>query len=604
MHLKFKKIIIAAITIFFAGNCFSCGASSWNTNRSGVLVKERALTSAINKNPQNTDASIQLINLYLDSNQEAKAMIELNRIQKRVNNSPRFFISAANSLLSRGMYKEAENMAKKAVKISYNNIDAFISLGNIYFKKANSLGNTPEELELKKLCLIKAFDNFYTAYKYNPSSPFAHIGLADVYYINGQSALALDEILKAKELSTNNAQALYLIGEYLYKTKEFAKSKIYLQKSISAGLTSNYKTYYMLAKLSEQEGNNENAQKNYIKSLKLKPEHQQSQQNLDRLIKISYNDSEMLSTKEKSTTDLFNNINDELNTIMQADLYLVADEFTKARESYISVLNKNPKNINAITGLAELYYAKWIEGFASSADFVNDSKYILKTKENSRVVIPLTKFKLINEDQMPEEVRQKFINLSISETFDFYDLLNEVRAEFFLGNFEDSHEKLEKLLTFKLSNYEKFKVLKSLCYDHNYDEALNLVEELKKTSYHNEELVPIVNRIAVKFSVADEKLNQSISLYSNKKNKKNDYVTSEAIIKQVLIYYPTDKKAYLNYIYLLEKQKKYTEALEKTNIYQKLYKLYPDSNSEIKDEDVDKLILRLNQKLLESEIKK
>ena len=71
-----------------------------------------------------------------------------------------------------------------------------------------------------------------------------------------------------------------------------------------------------------------------------------------------------------------------------------------------------------------------------------------------------------------------------------------------------------------------------------------------------------------------------------------------------MIYYPTDKKAYLNYIYLLEKQKKYKEALDKANIYQKLYKLYPDLNAEIKEEDIDRLILKLNQKLLESEIKK
>jgi len=597
--MKHKKIIILAATVVFAGNYFSCKASNWDGNQPNHLTQERNLTSAINKNPQNTGASIQLIKLYLDNDQDTKAMIELNRIQSRVSDNPKFFILAANLLLKRGLFDEAEEMAKKAVKISYNNPDAFIILGNICFEKANSFDSAPQSLELKKVYMKKAFDSFYTAYKYNPASPFAHIGLANAYYMNGQTSLALDEILKAKELSINNAEALYLIGEYYYKTKEYTKSKTYLEKSVSSGLTSKYKTYYLLGTLYEQEGSIQNAQKSYLKALKIKPDHTESQQNLDRLIKITYKEAETLSNKQKTTKDLFSNLNDELNTVMQADYYLAVDEFTKARDSYIKVLDTNPENINAITGLAELYYAKWAEGFANSADFVNDSKYILKTKENPRIVISFTKFKLINEENMPESVRQKFINLSVSETFDFYDLLNEVRAEFLLGNFEESHEKLQKLLTFKLSNYEKFKVLKSLCYDHDYDEALIFIEELKKTYYHNEELAPIMNRINTKYSVADEKLNQAINFYNNKDKKQNDFASAEYIIKQAIRYFPTSQKGYLQYAYLFEKQERYKEALEKANICYRLFKLYPDKKAEITEVELKKLIQNLNQKLLQ-----
>lgn len=600
MRMKYKKLIIVAGIMFFAGNSLTCNASNWDSNKLNTLGQERTLTTAINKNPGNMEASIQLIRLYLDNDQDTKAMIELNRIQSKVANNSKFFIMAANLFLKRGLLNDAESMAKKAIQVSYNNPDAFITLGNICFEKVNALQNTPETIEIRKSYMTKAFDNFYTAYKYNPVSPFAHIGLATAYYMNGQNALALDEILKAKELSINNAEALYLIGEYYYKTKEYTKAKTYLEKSISAGLAAKYKTYYMLGTIYELDGNIQNAQKNYLSALKLKPEHEQSQQNLDRLIKVSYKEAESLSSKPKTTTDLFNNLNDELNTVMQADYYLVIDEFTRARDSYIKVLDKSPDNINAITGLAELYYAKWVEGFANSADFINDSKYILKTKENPRIVIPLTKFKLINEETMPEIVRQKFINLSVSETFDFYDLLNEVRAEFLLGNFEESHEKLEKLLSFKLSNYEKFKVLKSLCYDHDYHEALILIEELKKTYYHNEELTPIVNRIKTKFSISDEKLNQAVALYSNKDKKLQDFANAEYIIKQAVRYFPTYKKAYLNYAYLLEKQEKYKEALNKANICYRLYKLYPDKNGEATELEIKKLIQRLNQKLAES----
>ncbi len=595
VHIKIKKLIIFVLSIYLAGNNITCYAASYNTSK-----QERALTTAVNKNPGSTETSLKLIKHYLDNDQDTKAMIELNRIQGRVSNNSKFFILAANLFMKRGLLDEAEKAAKNAVKVSYNNPNAFIILGNVYFEKAISLENTQENFELRKNYLIKSFDNFYTAYKYNPASPFAHIGLANAYYMNGQTALAKDEILKANELSVNNAEALYLIGAYYYKTKEYEKAKTFLENSMSAGLKTRYKTYYMLGTLYEQEGAVEKAQQNYLSSLKIKPDFSEAQKNLDRLIKITYKEVETLSNKQKRTADLFNNLNEELNTVMQADYFLAIDEFTKARDGYMKVLDKSPDNINAVTGLAELYYAKWSEGFANSADFINDSKYILKTKENPRIAISLTKFKLINEDLMPENVRQKLINLSVSETFDFYDLLNEVRAEFLLGNFEQSHEKLEKLLNFKLSNYEKFKVLKSLCYDHNYGESLVLIEELKKTYYHNEEIAPIENRIKTKLKVADEKLDQAIALYNNKDSKQNNYSGAEEIIIQAVRYFPTYQKVYLHYAYLLEKQKRYKEAYEKAVVCQKLNKLYPSKNIELNDEEIKKFVQNLNKKLVES----
>lgn len=590
----YKTAAINIILLFLSCN-MACFAYS-----SDISGQERNLTYAVNKNPSSVDASLHLIKFYLDNGQDTKAMIELNRIQNKATGNGKFFVLASKLLLRRGILDEAEDMAKKAVKLNYNNADAFIALGDIYLEKFYSLDNSAENIEVKKAFLKRAFDSYYTAQNYNAASPVPHIGLANTYYMNAQKSLALDEILKAKELSTNNAEAYYLLGEYYYKIKEYGKAKTYFEKSLAAGMTSKYKTYYLLGTLNEQDGLIKNAQQNYLQSLKLKPDHLESQQNLDRLIKTTYKEVSLLSDKKTSTKDLFSNLNDELNNVMQADYYLVLDEFTRARDSYINVLNQNPKNINAISGLAELYYAKWAEGFENSADFVNDSKYILKIEENSRIVIPLTKFKIINETKLPEPVRQKLISLSVSETYDFYDLLNEVRAEFLLGNYEESHEKLKKLLSFKLSNYEKFKVLKSLCCDHDYDEALLLIEELKKTYYHNEELKPISDRIAVKFKTVDEKLNQAIALYKDK----NDLSNAEYVMKQALRYLPTNKKAYLHYAYLLEKQKRYQEAMEKVNICYKLHKLYPDKDSKVEEKNIKDLINSLNRKYNEAESKK
>jgi len=539
---------------------------------------------------------LSVVQGYIDADKDAKAMIELNRISGVYNSSPKYHVIAARLYYKQGQLNDAESSAKKAVSLNYNNSDAFAMLGDVYFDRALNLVTSDETRELKQNYLKKSFDYFYTSCNYNQSSPFGHIGLAKVYYMNGQADYALDEILKAKELGIKNPRAMYLIGEYYYKIKEYDNAKSALQKSISLGMNSAYKTYYMLGTIFEQDGEIPAAQQNYLKALKLNPNYTLAQKNLDRLIKVSYKEAETQANQQKTTTDMFSNLNDELNIVMQADYALAVDEFTKARDLYIKVLSGNPTNINAITGLAEMYYAKWAEGLATSGEFVSDSKYIMKAKESSRTVIPFTKYKMINEDIMPDAVRQKLIHLSVSESFDFYDLLNEVRAEFLLGNFEESHNKLQKLLSFKLSNYEKFKVLKSLCYDHDNDEALILIDDLKKTYYHNEELVPIGDRIRTKYAVANEKVEQAKSLYSNKDSKLNDFSGSEYILKQAIKYFPTHKKAYLYYAYMLEKQKKYALASEKALVCYRLLRLYPEKGFEVSTEEIEKYIKSLNSK--------
>lgn len=584
MLTKRLLLITAVIFFFFAENTY-CHAYPGD--------RERTLTAAVNKNPSNTETALKLIRFYLDNDLDTKAMIELNRIQNKSTGNVDFYVLASKLLLKRGILDEAEETAKKAVKIAYNSPEAFIALGDIYLEKFYALGNSSSTLDLKKTFLKRAFDSYYTAQNYNPASPFPHLGLANTYYMNVQKSLALDEIMKAKELGVNNAEALYLTGEYYYKTKEYGKATKYFEKSVGAGLTSKYKTYYLLGTLYEQEGMIKKAQRHYLQSLKLKPDHPESQQNLDRLIKITYKEIASVAAKPRRTLDLFGNLNEELNKVMQADYYLVMDEFTRARDLYIEVLEKNPLNINAVSGLAELYYAKRAEGFINSKHFVSDSKYILKTEENTRTVISLTKFKMISKDKMPEKVRRKLISLSVSETYDFYDLLNEVRSEFLLGNFEESHKKLQKLLSFKLSNYEKFKVLKSLCYDHDYDESLILIAELKRTYYHNEELKPILNRLESKLNLSEETLNNAIILYE----KENKFSEAEYIIKQAIKYFPTNKKAYMHYALLLEKQKKYKEALQKAEICYGLFRLYSDKNSEADKRIVKKLRNRLVKKI-------
>ncbi|MCK5176350.1 MAG: tetratricopeptide repeat protein, partial [Candidatus Aenigmarchaeota archaeon] len=274
-----------------------------------------------------------------------------------------------------------------------------------------------------------------------------------------------DEILKAKELCSNNPDAYYGIGQYYYKIKKYDKAEKYIKKSIEQGRNTSYKAYYLHGTILEQKGKLKEAQQTYLAALKLKPDMLEAQKRLDALIKTSYKKN----IAEKATPkNIFSSVDENLRSLMEADYYLILDEFTKAKNIYIKLLEKNPQNSGAAAGLAELYYSKWAAGFTNSNTFTTDALYIMKSKTSKKNEIALLKFQMINEEKIPEKIRQRLINLSISETFDYYDLLNELRAEFLLGNYEECHNKLFKLSKMKLSNYEKFKILKHLCYDHNY----------------------------------------------------------------------------------------------------------------------------------------
>ncbi len=591
---NYKKKLFFIIFISFIIFCFVKISS---VNASGIQsFKESKLYA----NPQkiknavatkDKETLIKEIKNYIENEQYTEAMLELNKLLSKNTDDPRIYILSANLLRKTYQFDEAEKMGKKAIQLDYKDSDAYLALGYIFFDKAKfSVNNSDSKKTSENLedYLTKSFDYFFMASQYDQANPLPHIALAEAYYANRQKEKAKDEILKAKELCFGKPDAYYEIGQYYYKIKKYNKARKYIEKSIDAGRNQNYRAYYLIGMISEQNGNIKEAQEEYLQTLKLKPDMIEAQKRLDALIKTSY---KKMKAEESKPENLFADIDENLNLLMKADYYLMIDEFTKARDIYIKLLQRNPQNENAAAGLAELYYSMWKEGFQSSKNFTNDAIYIIKSKPSKKNEIALLKFQMINENKIPENVRQKLINLSISETYNFYDLLNEIRAEYLLGNYEECHNKLFRLMNMKLSNYEKFKVLKYLCYDHNYYEALIVLNELKKTYYHNEEIEPVESRINAKFRIVGKKLDKALNLW-----KKKNYSDSIAIYKEIMNYFPTYKPAYFYYALAMKSMENYDEAYDKLNTYYKLYKLYPDKNPEVKEAEIQELIKEIYTK--------
>lgn len=593
--MSVKRRFLSA-TIFIV--CFlTCSISGSPAFASEIdSFKDSKLYS--NKSPQvrlgiteDRDALIKTIEIYIDNEQYTKAMLELNELLNAGSDNPRIYILSANLLRKTYQYNEAEQMAKKALELDYQNSGAYLALGYIYFEKAKFSANSSEaevSPDIARDYLITGFDHFFMASQYAPDSPYPHIGLAEAYYTNKQEQRAKDEILKAKELAFSQPEAFYEIGRYYYKINDYDKAKKYIEKSVRAGRSKNYRAYYNMGRIAEQKGDLKEAQQLYLQTLRLKPDMLAAQKHLDALIKTSYKKK---MSEQNTPKDLFANVSLDLNLLLKADYYLMIDELTKARDIYIKLLEKKPQNSGAAAGLAELYYSMWKEGFPGTNNFTNDAVYIIKAEESEKNKIALLKFRMINEAKIPENIRKKLINLSISDTFEFYDLLNEIRAEYLLGNYEECHNKLYNLINMNLSNYEKFKVLKSLCYDRNYYGALAVIDELRKTYYHSEEIEPAERRIISRINMLDEKIIEALNLWEEKQ-----YDRALSIYLETMNYFPTYKSPYLHYGLAMRELENYEEAYSNLNFYYKLYKLYPDRQPEIKEEELKDLIRDLYKK--------
>lgn len=528
------------------------------------------------------DPSILVIEEYIEKERYTDAMLELNKLLVSQPDNPDVYNLAARLLTITGEPEEAAKMASEALKLDYKNADAYVALGYAYMEK----GSTREE---KRENLTKAFDHFFMAAQYDPADPMPHIALAKAYYLNMQLGRATDEILKAQELSYGNPDAWYEIGEYYQMINEYDKAQKYIQKAVKEGRGDSFRAVYNLGTIYEQKGEVKTAQELYLIALELKPDFSEAQERLDGLIKVSYKENQ---AEKNKPDDLFEDVDPELRTLMKADYHLMLDQYTEARDLYVKLLEKDPQNIAAIAGLAELYYSKWKNGYMTSNNFTSDAIFIIKAETNSKNEIALLKFQMINERKIPEKIRQRLINLSITESFDFYELLNEIRAEFLLGNYEECHNKLARLLEMKLSNYEKFKLLKHLIYDNNYYEAFIVLKELQKTYYHNEEIEPAEKRIKAKFMTAEEKVSQAQLLFEEK-----DYEAALPLYEEVIDYFPTFKPAYLHYAKALDMLGDYQKAYEKVNTYYRLYNLYPDKQPDVTPDEIKDIIQDLYRKM-------
>lgn len=115
------------------------------------------------------------------------------------------------------LFEEAENDAKRAIRIDSTNADYRITLVDIYFSE-NKTRLAKDELE-------------YTTKKY-PESINAHLKLAELYFIVKQYQKAIDAVNTALKLDEHNAMAYYIKGSVYRESEDTNRAITSLQTAV------------------------------------------------------------------------------------------------------------------------------------------------------------------------------------------------------------------------------------------------------------------------------------------------------------------------------------------------------------------------------------
>ena len=153
------------------------------------LQREQALKKAIELNPDNDSAYIELGRFYrnlwrfAEAEQSFKKAIELNP------NSDSAYIDLGWSYIAQGKIAEAEQLLKKAIELNPNSDSAYTESGQLYIEQGRF---TEAEQSLKK------------AIKLNPSNYSVYKESGRLYIEQGRFTEAEQSLKKAIKLNPNN----------------------------------------------------------------------------------------------------------------------------------------------------------------------------------------------------------------------------------------------------------------------------------------------------------------------------------------------------------------------------------------------------------------
>jgi len=215
------------------------------------LVEEELLKKAIEINPRNYEAYVDLVDYYqwqekfveaeetrkkaleiLPEHEESYVYVvdyyrgqeksveaeELLKEALEINpKSDEAYVDLAHYYWGQEKFIEAEELLKKALEINPKNDEAYVDLAHYYWGQEKF--NEAQELFKKIL-------------KINPKNDAAYLDLAHYYWVQGKKVEAEELLKKALEINPKNYNAYYDLAEYYCGQEKFDEAEELLKKAL------------------------------------------------------------------------------------------------------------------------------------------------------------------------------------------------------------------------------------------------------------------------------------------------------------------------------------------------------------------------------------
>lgn len=271
--------------------------------------------------------------------------------------------------LKKGLYKKAIEPAKKSLLLNAYNLDTYLLLSEVYLKMNNKEkclkcfddaiknGLHSLKLTLSQGIAMKHFKMFEVAKERflqvmlkEPNNLIAMYNLAVCELCLNNEDAGYNILLNVVDKNSNHVDAIYNIGIYHLKHRQFEEAISHLQKVLEISPNAIPNVYFDIANCYTALEDFEKAIKFFNKNIEYYPNHIESYINLSTVYMDCDN---FVEAQRKIRTAYKYDKNNVFVNFTYAIIHLEAKLYKEALEKFEYVLSKTPQNKGAFYGMLE-----------------------------------------------------------------------------------------------------------------------------------------------------------------------------------------------------------------------------------------------------------
>ncbi len=518
---------------------------------------DKLLYEKLKSNPNDVTARALSIISAAKQDKLDIAQEQLNKYLPKYNSNPDLHYAQGVVYIKRQASSDMDyrNNSEQLIKDAVKEFNLAIKNDSKHYHSYNALG----VIALNTGNIPKAKEFFNKALQINKNYSTAIDNLGTIDYLKGDYESAQKQFLKAVSMNPNSSTAYFHLAQVYDKKSLYSKGLDAVDHSLRLKPKSSV-AYNLRGEILKKQGNETAAIEAFKKSIAVKPENTKPYINLAKIYEKRF-DNELAIANLKSALA----VNPSLNNVKLyiADLSLLKGDNQEALKYYSSLIGVSEYNIDALTGVANAYFADAKKSVSQSAlerekeletTYENIQKALTANPNSLQLYLAKLKLaKLMNKEKDSDEILEKIVN---SPAKGMNDMLAKGDAYLAMNKYQEAKECFENSVIFAKSPEDYLFISEILTYDRFYPSAKNILRKILVTDPSNEEALHNLNYI-----MTMEK--QSEYLYKdakflNKRNKNKVFAREYAL--KALDLNPTNYDAALLSAKLCEKQKHYKEA--------------------------------------------